>query len=348
MGRGGGYSICLAICLQKAATFAQNLLDSSPTPSTPAPYLGRHQGIKGTQNHGMSQIDLLIGVVLGMIMFGIGASLRIKDFRSMFVDTRAFWLGITLQMIVLPLVAWAIARHSGLPPVWQMGLFVVAICPGGTTSNFVSYLVKADAALSIALTTVNSVLILLTIPLLSNWAMGYFMSDAIEAHISLRSTFLNVVTILLLPAVLGIAFNERFRRFSKRIQQPVKIINTLLLAAVFGIKFFAGREAGGSGITTTEIQHILPYALALHFITLLLSYLMAILLRFPRLQATTIGIEVGLQNTTLALLVTGTLLANNDMTKPALVFAIFSFFTTLLFAVLTSGRWKTWLRGDEL
>lgn len=300
------------------------------------------------QNQPMNHIDLLIGIVLGLIMFGIGASLRIKDFRSMFVDARAFWLGITLQMILLPLIAWGIAHTSGLPPVWQVGLFIIAICPGGTTSNFISYLVRADAALSIALTTVNSVLILLTIPLLSNWAIGHFMEGAPDTSISLQSTFINVVTILLLPAILGIAFNERFRGLARRLQQPVKIINTLLLAAVFGIKFFAAKEAGGSGITSAEIQQILPAALALHCITLLLSYILALFARFPRLQATTIGIEVGLQNTTLALLVTGTLIGNNDMTKPALVFAIFSFFTTLLFAVIASGRWKIWLRGEGL
>lgn len=286
----------------------------------------------------MNTIDLLISFALSLIMFGIGASLRFADFKSMFKETRPLLTGLSLQMLFLPLFAFAIAYFSPLPPEWKVGLFVIAICPGGTTSNFISYIVNADVALSIALTTVNSVLILFTIPTLSNLAINTFLDTGTTYDITIFSTFLQVLFILLIPAILGILFNEYFSKTAQQLQKPLKYVNTLLLALVFGIKFFADQQSGGSGLSQAEIFHLLPSCLILHLGAIIISYALSKGLHFKNIQATTIGIEVGLQNTTLALLVTGTLIGNNEMTKPALVFAIFSFFTTLAFAFIATRK----------
>jgi BASS family bile acid:Na+ symporter len=107
------------------------------------------------------------------------------------------------------------------------------------------------------------------------------------------------------------------------------------LACVFGIKFLADQSSGGSGISGTEILSLLPLILLAHLISVFFSYFSArSSVQLDNLKATTISIEVGLQNTTLALLITNNILQNNEMTKPALVYALFSFFTTLLFAYL--------------
>lgn len=286
----------------------------------------------------MNPIDILISGSLALIMFGIGASLKPHDFRNVFLYPKALVLGLVLQMFFLPLFVWAITLCTDLNPFFKAGLFIVALCPGGTTSNFISYIVKAEVALSISLTTVNSILILFTIPFFTGIGLDYYLENNQAISLPVGETVLQVFLITLLPAILGLLFNHFFTKFSTSIQQPLKYINVLLLGLVFSIKFFAGESQGGSGITTEEIIAILPAALAVNLGSMLISYALARLIQLDNRQAVTIGIEVGLQNTTLALLVTGTLLANNEMTKPALVFAMFSFFTTLAFAWIAKRK----------
>lgn len=287
---------------------------------------------------GLETIDILISLVLAVIMFGIGSSLRFRDFKSLFNNKKPVYTGLSLQMVFLPVFAFLIAYFSPLSPELKVGLFIISICPGGTTSNFISYLAKADVALSISLTGINSILIVVTIPFLSNLSISSFIGDSAVANISVWNSFLQVLFILLIPALLGNLFNEKLPSYSKRIQRPLKVINTLLLALVFGIKFFANENSGGSGISQSDIFEILPYCLLLHFGAMFFSYFFARLTSINNYQSTTIGIEVGLQNTTLAILVTGTMIGNNEMTKPSLVYAIFSFFTTLAFAYITMRK----------
>lgn len=282
----------------------------------------------------MELIDFLIGTVLALIMFGIGSSLKLSDFREIFRHPRGLTLGLILQMFFLPILFFIIAWLSPFSPELKVGLFIIALCPGGTTSNFITYIVGANVALSIALTTLNSFLILLTIPTLTNFSLHFFMGMDQSIQLSAGETIIHVILIVLLPALLGLMFNRQFPKTSDKLQQPLKYINTILLACVFGIKFFGDQSTGGSGISSSEVFSLLPLVLLPHLIAIFFSYYSARLFRLDNLKSTTISIEVGLQNTTLALLITNNILQNNEMTKPALVYALFSFFTTLLFAYL--------------
>ncbi len=282
----------------------------------------------------MQLIDLLISIVLALIMFGIGSSLRVADFQRIFNRPRGLTLGLALQMIFLPALFFLIAWLAPFSPELKVGLFIIALCPGGTTSNFISYIVGADVALSIALTSINSILILLTIPVLTNFSLNFFIGMNESVQLSALDTIISVFSIVLIPALLGLLFNRYFPKTSAGLQNPLKYINTLLLAFVFGIKFFGDQSNGGSGIMVDEVMSLLPLILLAHLIAIIVSYYSGKIAKLNNLQATTISVEVGLQNTTLALLVTNNILQNNEMTKPALVYAIFSFFTTLLFAYL--------------
>jgi len=281
-------------------------------------------------------IDILISFVLALIMFGIGTTLKIRDFRRTFVIPRALILGLIFQIIWLPILAFWIAWGAPLSPELKVGLILIAICPGGSTSNFITYLVKADVPLSLSLTGINSFVILLTVPLLSNLAIDVFMVDPTRYHITLMSTFVQVFLVVFIPVILGIFFKYKYDATARAIRGPLKYINVALLALVFGIKFLAGEESGGSGITTAEFMALLPTTFLLHMGAMVVSFFVAIIVLNKSVQATTIGIEAGLQNTTLALLLAGTIIVNNEMTKPALVYATFSFFTTLIFAWLSA------------
>ncbi len=274
----------------------------------------------------------MISAVLALIMFGIGATLKFSDFKALVRASKSLFLGLLLQMFFLPVLALIIAVLFPIPPIFKAGIFIVSICPGGTTSNFISYLVRADVALSIALTSINTFLIMVTIPVLSVFSLGFFGVETVNSDVQVVGTALRIFGIVVFPAILGVIFNQFRGHWSEALRTPFRVVNTLLLLLVFSVKIFAGSDKGGSGLSPAEVKELLPPSLLLHLTSMLISFFVAIRLGLSRDQAVTLGIEVGLQNTALALLVTATILGSSEMSKPALVFAMFSFFTTTLFA----------------
>ena len=286
-----------------------------------------------------SFIDQALTVVVILIMFGIGATLKMADFRHVFTKPKALIWGLFLQLVFLPLFTFGILHLFHIDPIYCIGFMVVAFCPGGTTSNFISYVVNANVALSIGMTSINSIIILATIPIGTNFAMDYFLQSDSSFSLPIIPTFIQIFVVLMLPVIAGMLFNHKCSSLSEKIRYPLKIINIILLGVVFSAKFFGDKASGGSGITSQEVFTLLPYALLIQIGSMLISFFIVRLRRFSSRNAVTIGIEVGLQNTTLAILVTTTLLNSDPMSKPALVYAVFSFFTTLLFAYLVRLKW---------
>lgn len=293
----------------------------------------------------MQLIDVLIPVVLALTMFGVGTSLEVEDFKKIARRPKTIGIGLILQMLLLPVLAFALAFVLPIREEWKLGLVILALCPGGATSNFVSYLLDLRTALSISLTSLNSIIIIFTIPLGVGLATEFFNGGQAALEMSFLDTIQNVLLIILLPATLGLLFHLRFRALSTRLKTPIKVVATLLLAIVFGIKFFAGEQDGGGDIGLSDLYALFPVMLGFHLITMIGSFWIAVRAKREYLAAITIGIEVGLQNTTLALLVSSVLLDNNEVAKPTLVYAIFSFFTAIAFGYL-ARRFK-WLEKAQ-
>ena len=285
-------------------------------------------------------IDSYISLAIALIMFGIGTSLSPKEFNDQFKAPKAIFLGLILQLLLLPAVALFVTSFTSLSDELKMGIFIVSICPGGATSNFISYIVKADTALSVTLTVLNSFLILITIPILLEFGLNVYHLTDVDGKLVLGASIFKLLSLLIFPIFLGVLFNSKKPQLASKIKFPVKVVTTILLAVVFGIKFFGATTIGGSGIQTEEILALLGPCISVHFISMIGSYLIARKCRANALQSITIAIEVGLQNTALALLICSDLLSGNELSKPALVIALFSFFTTLVFAYL-SKNYKT-------
>lgn len=277
-------------------------------------------------------VDFLISLVLALIMFTIGSSLKPGQFWEIAKRPKPVVLGLILQMLFLPLIAFAIVDIINLPPEFKVGIMILSFCPGGTTSNLVSYLIKADVPLAIYLTSLNSILILVTVPTFTYLSLMHFTGAGNHFNLPPGQTILSVILIILLPVVIGVQIRRFYPKTIIRLQKPLKYSSILLLAAVFAIKFFAPRAQGGSGLVWTEVKQLLPITLFIHLLVMFLSYYLAKGFLSNHKACITIGIEVGLQNTTLALLVTSTILGNEQMAKPALVYAMFSFFTTITYA----------------
>lgn len=276
-------------------------------------------------------IDIITGSTLAIIMFSIGLSLEIKDFKRIFKRPQEIGLGIALQLLALPLLAFAITEILPLPAEAKIGIIILAACPGGSTSNFISYLVRADAALSISMTSINSIITLASIPFFVNVALQRYMYGTASIQLPIGQTILTVLFIVILPVVVGVYIRKGWKKETLQHQQAIKIISIVLLALVYGIKFFAKEAYGGAGLNSEAIKILLPAVLLLHVLALGIGYALSKAARFNQKSSTTIGIEVGLQNTTLALLVAGTFLQNQNMSQAALIYAMFSFFTTTLF-----------------
>lgn len=283
----------------------------------------------------MNFIDLLISGVLAFIMLSVGLSLAERNFYYTFSRPRSFLVGIFLQIIVLPVLAFSVASISGLPPAFQVGVMVLAACPGGMTSNFISYLLHANTALSISLTVGNSIIALVSIPFVVNLAIDHFMPGTGGiTRLPFSSTTGRILLIVLLPVLIGILIRRWFPRFADRSRLALRWITVILLGLLFIIKLFAPESQGGSGINWSEIKMILPYSVLINLLALTAGMTLGKLTNRTRDDQLTLGVEIGIQNTSLAFLIAATLLGNEDMLKPALVYAMFTFFTALFYGLL--------------
>lgn len=287
-----------------------------------------------------SFIDILVSIVLASIMFGLGLSLTLKSFKNIAEYPRAFFVGLSSQMIALPLIAYLILMFSNLPDAFKVGIMILAACPGGTTSGFVTYFFKGNVALSISLTTINSILAIFTIPFVVNIALSHYIQQKTDFHLPLISSITQIFLVTLLPVALGLLVRGLKPVFALKMQNKIKYILILLLAIVYTIKFFAGKQYGGTGITTSEALSIIPYAIIFNVVCFVFSIAFGKLTRLKMNDAITIAIEVSLHNTTLALLIAGTLLKNQDMVKPALIYSMFSFWTAALFVMMAKWIYK--------
>ncbi|MBK7094337.1 MAG: bile acid:sodium symporter family protein [Saprospiraceae bacterium] len=292
-------------------------------------------------------IDIFISLVLASIMFGLGLSLTVSSFRNILVYPRAFFIGLSSQMIALPVIAFLILLFSDIPDVYKVGIMILAVCPGGTTSGFVTYLFKGNVALSISLTAINSVLTIFTIPFVVNFSLQYFMKQDSNLHLPILDSFIQIFLVTLLPASLGVFVHRIKPNIAKFLEKQLKYILMVLLAIVYSVKFFAGEQYGGTGITAAEAWTIFPYTLIFNVACFILSIGFGKLTRLTIRDAFTIAIEVTLHNTTLALLIAGTLLHNQEMVKPALVYSMFSFWSAILFGIITKLIYKDKLSFEK-
>jgi BASS family bile acid:Na+ symporter len=265
-----------------------------------------------------------------MIMFGLGLSLKKHDFKVLFDQPRSLAVGLFSQMILLPILAYFLVSNATLPVEFKVGIMILSVCPGGITSNLVSYFVKGNVALSVSLTVSNAVLSLISIPLLVNVFLWWLMPDKNSDFIALPlfDTFVAIFLVTLLPAGLGMLVRTFLGKKFLQIQKVINIILPLLLLLVFATKFLAGQDHGGTSMTANETMMLTPYVIAFNVLSMLMGFLIGIPFMLSFKNRITMAIEVGLHNTALGLLIAGQLLNNTEMEKPALVYALYSFAVT--------------------
>ena len=270
------------------------------------------------------QADLLTKVILPLslffIMFGIGISLKPVDFKNIIKFPKAVAIGIFAQMILLPMIAFTIAVILNLPAEIAVGLIIIALAPGGVTSNMYSYLFKGDVSLSVSLTVLVSFITPLTMPLIAVLSMKYFMGSYTDFSLPIVKTSIQLLLITIVPVVLGMLFLWRWQKLAKRIETLLKWFSIIILFLIIALITLKNAD----NITGFFAQAGLA-TLLLNLISLILGYQLAKLSKLSQAQAITIGFEVGIQNGTLALVVAGTLIGNNVMMIPTITYSLIMF-----------------------
>lgn len=269
-------------------------------------------------------------------MFGVGLSLTAIDFTRIIRYPKAFFTALGAQMIGLPIIAFIICLIAPLPAPLKVGFIILSASPGGATSGFLTYLWRGNVALSLSITSVNSFLTIFSIPVVVNLGLRVFLSRESDLHLPLGDTVSHIFFITIIPVTLGLLVRQQYPVTAGRISKPAKYVMLVLLALVFLIKMFAGENYGGAGLTMRDFLIISPVALVQNIACLFFGYYFMKRMGFSHPSRLTAAMESGVQNTTLAFLIASTLLGNEDMVKPALVYSLYSFWTACLFAYLSN------------
>ena len=265
---------------------------------------------------------VILPASLFIIMLGMGLSLTIQDFRNVVKYPKASAIGMVNQLILLPIIGFLLLFVFKMDPILSVGFMLLAACPGGVTSNLISHVSKADTALSISLTAVTSFITVITIPLIVNFALGYYMSENQEIQLPLVKTIVQIIGITVLPVSIGMFVRKRAPEFSDRMEKPARTASTVIFVLIFlGIVFtnldVLQENIGKLGLAT----------LTLNVITMLTGYLIARALQLNLPQTLSISIESGIQNGTLAIVIASSILQNADMSLPAAIYSLPMFLT---------------------
>lgn len=255
-------------------------------------------------------------------MMGMGLSLTLGDFTRVVRFPKAVALGLVNQLLILPIVAFTLIQLFGLKTELAVGLMILAACPGGATSNLISHLAKGDTALSITLTAFSSLITVITIPFIVNFAIIQFMPEGEEQTLSVINTVLSVVAITIVPVGIGMIIRHYNHGFAQKMDRPVKLISAIFLALIILAAMLKERENLGEYFRLAG-----PVALALNVIMLAIGFYGSRLFKLVPRQAGTVSIETGIQNGTLGITVAATLLNNPQMTIPSAIYSLIMFIT---------------------
>ena len=254
-------------------------------------------------------------------MFSLGLGLKGKDFSRILKFPIAFGAGLLNQVVLLPLIALALAHAFGLSDVFAVGLMILALCPGGVTSNILAKMAGGNAPLSISLTAVTSLLSILTVPLILAFSVNYFMGEE-APPVDVTRLGITMFLITAVPVAIGMILTSKFPNLVDKIAPKVSRMAVGLFVIIIVAALAKNWE-----VFSSNLGMLGPVAVLLNVLMLLLGLVSAKALRLDKQDATTISIESGVQNGTLAIAV-GSIIATVDgeilppETVPAAVYSI--------------------------
>jgi bile acid:Na+ symporter, BASS family len=280
----------------------------------------------------VSILPTLLFVALGLVMFGLGLSLTVGDFTRLLQHPRAVVLALVLQVLVLPAACYALIVLLGVAPIYAVGLMLLAASPGGVSANLFSHLFGGNVAMNISLTAINTVLSIASLPLITNWAINTFARTGQVVPLQFGKV-VEVIVIVLVPVVLGMAVHRRAPAFSARMEKPMKIFSAVVLAA-FALIAIAKEWTA----LVESFAGIGPAVLLFNAISLASGYYLSRAAGLDKSMATAISFEIGIHNSTLAIFIALSVLGNFQLALPAAIYSVSMYVLATLFGTLVLRR----------
>lgn len=277
-------------------------------------------------------LPTLLLVALALVMLGLGMSLSLQDFGRLREQPKPVILALALQMLVLPAVAYGLIVLLKVEPVYAVGLMLLAASPGGVSANLFSHLFGGNVAMNISLTAINTVLSIVSLPFITNWAIATFVQTGQVVPLQFGKVF-EVVAVILVPVAIGMVVRAKYAGFSERMQGPMKIFSAVVLAT-FSIIAIAKEWAA----LTTSFASLGPVVVAFNLASLLLGYYISRSAGLTKPLATAVCFEIGIHNSTLAIFVALSVLANFQLALPAAIYSVSMYITATLFGMLVLRR----------
>jgi BASS family bile acid:Na+ symporter len=235
------------------------------------------------------KLTALIIPLIQIIMFGMGTSMSLGDFGAIFKTPKGVMVGVSAQLMIMPLIGYFLAKASNFPPEIAAGIVLIGCSPSGVASNVMAYLAKANLALSITITSIATLLAPFITPLMMKLLAGEFIA------IDVLAMMWSIVQMIILPIAAGLLFNRIFGRKTQWLDKAMPVLSMLAIGVIIVIITAAGRESlidiGGLLLLLVFIHNIFGY---------FLGYWYAKMLKLNEQDARTIAIEVGMQNGGLA------------------------------------------------
>ena len=264
--------------------------------------------------------DVILPLSLAFIMFSLGLGLSINDFTRVFFKPRDFLIGLFFQIIILPIVAIIIVLFWPLTPELAIGVMILAAAPGGVTSNVLTSYAKGNIALSISLTAINSILCVITVPIILIISLSILGYGSLNEGQSLFSVAIQMFLIVTVPVILGVLLSSILSSFEK----IAKNISIILFALVLLGAILSQRE--------NVINYFAQAGLVMLVLNIVMMIIVYILSKSFRANEETFRcwlMEVGLQNGTLAIVVANTFFASTVYLIPAAIYSLIMYATAL-------------------
>lgn len=262
-------------------------------------------------------VELFLPLALAFIMFSLGLTLVVADFKRVVTRPKAMLVGLVGQVLLVPVFAFAVAEAWGLPAEMAVGLMILAACPGGVSSGLLTHLARGDTALSISLTAVTSVAAVITLPFVVDLATGHFMQTALTVDFPLLKMVRGVFLLTTVPVVVGMALKAWRPALVQRLERPAGRLATALFVLIVLATFFSQRQ-----ILIDNLASIGPAAMLLNLLVIAAGFAMARAGGLQRRDQIAIATECGLQNAGLGIFIAAGVMQSPAMTVPSVVYAL--------------------------
>ena len=264
----------------------------------------------------------VVPICIFLIMMGMGLSLVPNDFKRVVKYPKAVSVGLINQLVFLPIIGFVLASFMPLEPEYAVGVMLLVLCPGGTTSNMFSHLAKGDVALSVTMTAVASLITVFSIPVILNWSLKHFMGTGNEFQLPIIATMISLMKLTIVPISIGMLIKAFAPKFANSTQVHVSRFGILFLTLLIIFLTYIQQDIVVDAFIATG-----PVSLILNISTMTLGYYSSKWLGLNPAQTTSVTIEVGLQNSTLSMFMALTLLANYKMSFTPAIYTLVMLFT---------------------